>query len=322
MTKVFLGVDIGSSRSHAILADEHGRGLGSGVAGPGNHEMVGYDGLEATLGEVINKAMQEAGVGKDRIVAAGFGVSGYDWPSEYTPTMATIRSLGLEAHLELVNDSLLGLFAGTEAGWGIAVVAGSGENCWGRDAHGKLGRMTGMGPLMGEYGGASTLVGRALQAVAAEWTRRGPPTAITEVFLEAADASDIADLLEGIAMDRYHLDAELAPRIISVAAEGDAVAGEIIHWAGEALGKLVNGVIRQLDFQTLSFDVVEIGGLFRGGVLLTAPLHATVHDFAPGARFVSLTVPPVVGAVILAMQATDVDHPAARQALLTGHYPF
>ncbi|MCJ7824021.1 MAG: hypothetical protein MUP44_03915, partial [Anaerolineales bacterium] len=83
MTKIFLGVDIGSSHSHAILTDEYGRVLGSAVAGPGNHEIVGYDGLQDTLRNVTEKAIRNASVAKEHIVGAGFGVSGYDWPSEY-----------------------------------------------------------------------------------------------------------------------------------------------------------------------------------------------------------------------------------------------
>lgn len=320
--KNFLGVDIGSYQSHALLVDEHGSVLGIGVAGPGNHEVVGYEGLQETLHAVSEGALQDAGAVKEDIVGAGFGVSGYDWPSEQEPTMDAIQTLGLSAKLELVNDTLLGLIAGAKEGWGIAVVAGSGENCWGRDARGGIGRMTGNGPLMGEYGGASTLVARAIQAVAAEWTRRGPPTALTKVFLELTGASDIADLLEGIALERYHMDATAAPRVFGVAEDGDAVAHEVIQWAGTQLGQLVNGVIRQLDFPDLAFDVVEIGGLFKGGALLTNPFHATVNDLAPRARFVSLKVPPVVGAVLLAMEHTNLDQDTIRRVLIAETYPF
>jgi N-acetylglucosamine kinase-like BadF-type ATPase len=322
MTQIFMGVDIGSSTSHAILIDERGSLLGNGAAGPGNHEVVGYDGLRDTLQDVTQEVLRDAGVVKEQISGAGFGVSGYDWPSERVPTMNAVRTLELSAHLEVVNDTLLGLIAGAEEGWGIAVVAGSGENCWGRDTQGKIGRMTGNGPLMGEYGGASTLVMKAIQAVSAEWAHRGPPTALTKVFLELTGASDIADLLEGLALEHYRVDISAAPRIFHAAADGDLVAHEVIHWAGEQLGLLANGVIRQLNFQNTAFDVVEVGGLFKGGSLLTDPLHATVHELAPDARFVPLKVPPVVGAALLAMEHTDLDPRAARLALSAETYRF
>lgn len=322
MTQIFLGVDIGSSRSHALVTDERGAVLGWGAGGPGNHEVVGYDGLKATLKVITDKALRSASVLKEKITAGGFGVSGFDWPSERKPTLEAIQTLGLSCRLELVNDTLLGLIAGAEQGWGVAVVAGSGENCWGRDMKGKIGRMTGNGPLMGEYGGASALTLKAVQAVAAEWTQRGAPTALTDVFIKLTGAHDQADLLEGLASDRYRVDAQAAPQIFQVAEGSDRVAREIIHWAGEQLGQLALGVIRQLGFQDLSFDVVEVGGLFKGGTLLTDPFHAAVHDLAPGARFVSLEVPPVVGAALLAMEQADVDPRAARLALLAETYRF
>ena len=128
--------------------------------------------------------------------------------------------------------------------------------------------------------------------------------------------------MEGVASGRYRVEARIAPSIFNKAKEGDAVAKGVIRWAGEQLGELVNGVIRQLDFQDAAFDVVEIGGLFKGGLILTEALHASVNKLAPGARFISLKVPPVVGAVLLAMQTTGLDYHAARLALLSEPYPF
>ena len=44
--KYFLGVDIGGTKSHALIADESGQVVGFGRAGAGNWEGVGYDGLQ------------------------------------------------------------------------------------------------------------------------------------------------------------------------------------------------------------------------------------------------------------------------------------
>jgi N-acetylglucosamine kinase-like BadF-type ATPase len=316
MSPYFLGVDIGSSKSHAIIADELGRVHGFGEGGPGNHEVVGYAGLQDTLKMITDKALRSAGLAREHIFAAGFGVSGYDWPSERTPTMRAIQTLGLSAHLELVNDALLGLIAGAEQGWGIAVVAGSGENCWGRDSHGKIGRMTGSGSLMGEYGGASTIVEKTIHVVAEEWSQRGPPTSLTQVLLEATGALDIEDLIEGLTQDRYRVNAAIAPHVFQAAEEEDSVALEVVRWAGEQLGNLVNGVVRQLKFQAETFDIVEMGGVFNAGKLLTDPFHDTVLKVAPGARFVPLEAPPVIGAVLLAMEHTEVDQRTARESLI------
>jgi N-acetylglucosamine kinase-like BadF-type ATPase len=316
MSEYFLGVDIGSTKSQAIITDDLGKIHGFGKGGPGNHEVVGYAGFQDTLKSVTDQALHSSGITREHIIGAGFGVSGYDWPSEHTPTMAVIQTLGLSAHLELVNDTLLGLTAGAEQGWGIAVVAGSGENCWGRDAQGRIGRMTGHGSRMGEYGGASTIVEKTIQVVSKAWSQRGPPTSLTQVLLEATGVLNIDDLIEGLAQNLYQVGSDITPRVFGAAEEGDAVALEIARWAGEQLGSMVIGVARQLKFHDEVFDVVEMGGVFNAGKLLTDPFHDTVLKEAPGARFVPLKAPPVIGAALLAMEHTEVDQRSTREALL------
>ena len=83
-----------------------------------------------------------------------------------------------------------------------------------------------------------------MQAVALAWTQRGPTTRLTEAFIDLTGATDVMDLLEGLALERYRLSAAAAPIVFQVAAEGDEVAQEIIHWAGHELGSLAIGVIR------------------------------------------------------------------------------
>jgi N-acetylglucosamine kinase-like BadF-type ATPase len=315
--KIFLGVDIGSSTSHALLVDEDGNILASSEAGPGNHEVVGYDGLQNVLHQITSEVLHSAGVNKDKIHRAGFGVSGYDWPSELTPTMRAIHALGFSAPIELVNDTLLGLIAGSEKGWGIAILAGSGENCWGRDPQGKIGRMTGQGARMGEYGGGSTITAKAIQAISAEWSQRGPTTSLTQILIEETRAQDLDSLIEGICEDHFHVGSEFTPRIFQAARDGDCVAQEIVNWAAEGLTSLVIGVTHQLGFRHTTFDLIEMGGVFKAGNILTDPFHVAVLEQAPGAQFVSLKVAPAVGAVLLAAEGADIDQRRLREQLCT-----
>jgi N-acetylglucosamine kinase-like BadF-type ATPase len=316
MTRFFLGIDVGSSKSAALVAGEDGVILGSGRAGPGNHEVVGYPGLAAALHEVTQEALRSAGLTKAEVAGAGFGVSGFDWPAQRAPTMEAIGALELPCEIQLVNDTLLGLIAGTDDGWGIAVVAGSGENCWGMDSRGRVGRMTGGGSASGEYGGAASIVAKGFQAVSEAWSRRGPTTSLTRVMLKATGSPDVAALIEGIASGRLSPSGDFAPLVSRAAEEGDAVASAILRWAGERLGDLVCGVIRQLEFQRVAFDLVEVGGVFSIGRKLTDPLEEIVRREAPQAGFVRLKAPPVVGAVLLAME-TALPRSAQRTARAT-----
>jgi N-acetylglucosamine kinase-like BadF-type ATPase len=315
MSRFFVGVDIGATKSHALAANEEGRAVGFGTAGPGSYEVIGWEGLQQALRTITDQALGSAGIQWEQVAGAGFGVAGYDWPAEWEPTRQAIESLGFEAPYEFVNDAVIGLIAGASQGWGVAVTAGTSNNCYGRDRNGRQGRMTGCSQF-GEYGGAVELVAKAVQAVAMAWTKRGPATRLTQLFCELVGATGEIDLLEGIALRRYYLSPDAAPRVFQVAAEGDEVAQETIRWAGRELGSLAVGVIRQLGFEALEFEVVLSGSLFRGGPMIIEPLQETVRAVAPGARTVRLTAPPVVGAVLLGMEQAGVEPTRFRQRLI------
>jgi N-acetylglucosamine kinase-like BadF-type ATPase len=316
MSCCFLGVDIGATKSHALVADVDGRAVGFGTAGPGNYEVVGWDGLKHTLHAVTERALASAGITKKQVLAAGFGIAGYDWPGEWDSTFQAVESLELSGPWEFVNDAVIGLLAGAASGWGVVVVAGTSNNCRGRDRQGREGRVTGCGPQYGEYGGATELVARAVQSVARAWSRRGPATRLTDTFVRAAGASSEQDLLEGLALGRYQVSAAEAPLVFEVAAGGDKAAQDIIRWAGRELGSLAQGVIRQLDLGDLDFEVVMVGSLFDTGPMLVESMQTTVCQTAPGARFVGLTVPPVVGGVLLGMRQWGIRTEARREVLI------
>src|SRR5690349_12508116 len=76
MTRCFLGVDIGATKTHALVADEDGRALGFGQAGPGNYQVVGYPGMTEALNLATAQALAAAGVAAEQLAGAGLGVGG------------------------------------------------------------------------------------------------------------------------------------------------------------------------------------------------------------------------------------------------------
>jgi hypothetical protein len=81
----------------------------------------------------------------------------------------------------------------------------------------------------------------------------------------------------------------------------------LIKWSGEALASLAGGVVRQLGLEREDFEVVQIGSLFGASEQLGTTMLAGIHRVAPGARLTRLDVPPVVGGVLLGMEAAGVD---------------
>ncbi len=316
MKQYFLGVDVGGSKSHAVISDETGKVIGFGQGGRGNHESIGYDGFATVLDIVAKQALHQAGLERVQLTAIGMGIAGLDWPNDEPLHRKVLENLGFRAPMALVNDAVIGLIAGSRTGWGISVVAGTGSNCRGRDVNGHEGRVSGVGEWSGEYGGGGDLIHRAMHSVTKAWCQREPETVLSQKFVEHVGATDVTDLLEGLSRERYRLGSSAVMVVFEAANAGDAVAMDVVRWIGGELGSLAVGVVRQLGFENIQFDLVLTGSLYKGSPLIAESVAATVHQIAPGAELVRLTAPPVVGAVMLAMEQVKVDYKPLRDSLI------
>lgn len=299
--KYFLGIDVGGTKTHALIVDEACRVVGFGVAGPGNHETVGYEGLAQALKTSAHQAAESSGISLAAVSGAGFGIAGFDWLSEYEATLQAVQVLGLTCPIQVCNDAVLGLMAGTPRGWGVNLIAGTSNNCYGRDRNGREGRVSGAGMMFGEFGGAYEILVKAIQAVNYQWIRRGPETQLTRFLCQRSGMRSNAEFIESLATDRIQINPAWVLDVFTAAEEGDAVAADILHWAGSELGEQACAVIRQLDLEEESFDLVLSGSLFKDGERLIEPIREKVSALAAGVNITPLEVLPVVGAVILGM---------------------
>ncbi len=314
--RFFLGIDVGSSKTHALIVDETGACIGFGKAWGGNHQVVGYDGLEDVLKESFAQASEMAGVSANQIAGAGFGIAGYDFPLDHDAHLQAIAALGLTCPLEVVNDGVNGLFAGATRGIGVNITAGSSNNCRGRGRDGREGRIVGNGPTFGEYGGGIEIAYKALHMVNYAWIQRIPPTALTKILLNATGAKNEMDLMEGLSNDQYHLFPFIAIQVIQAARNGDAAAREVIQWAGEELGWLAVAVARQIGMENDDVEIVQSGSVFDAGDIITNPMRDIVLKHCPKAKIIHLNCPPVVGSVLLGMEQAGFDGYTVREKIV------
>lgn len=314
--RYFFGVDVGSSKTHALIADETGQCISFGKSGGGNHQATGYERLKEVLQQAFLTAHQMSRIKTAQIAGAGFGIAGYDFPSERENHVGVIATLGLSCPIEIVNDGVNGLICGTTHGVGVNVTAGSGVNCRGRGKNGKEGRVVGNGIEFGEFGGAIEIVYRAQQFVNYAWIKRIPPTNLTKIFLEATGAQDELDLMEGLSYNQYHLFPGLAIEIVKTAQEGDPAALEVIRWSGEELGWLAISVARQIEMENEELEIVQSGSVFNAGDILLKPMHNIIRQHIPKAKMIRLDGPPVVGPLMLGMQMAGLDPYPLRNKLI------
>ena len=120
----------------------------------------------------------------------------------------------------------------------------------------------------------------------------------------------------GLSSERYHLFPFIAVQVIQSARDGDAAAQDVIRWAGEELGWLAVSVARQIAMENDEVQVIQSGSIFEAGKIITEPMKDIVLQHCPKAKMIRLDGAPVVGAVILGMEAAGFDGYAVRNEMV------
>lgn len=261
---LLLGVDAGGSTTLAALADETGQVLALASAGPGNFQGPGVEAARAEVKKSMDLALAQAGVDSGAITSAYFGMAGADWPRDFelvrellTPIVPPGARWGFE------NDALLGLWAGTKTGVGVAVICGTGTNVVGLNAQGTKVQVGGMGTLFGDYAGGSYIGAQALARSQRGAEGRGEPTMLHGVLCEYYQVDDLLDLVDWIYAGKSLNLARLAPLVVEAAAQGDAVAWEILFEVGEELAVSALAAVERLFQPGERVEVVAMGSVFQ-----------------------------------------------------------
>jgi len=307
-----LGVDAGASKTFALVADEDGRSLGFGQAGPGNHQVAG---LEAALAEIRHSAEEAlAQAGAATPVSLGlFGLAGADLPIDFALLTPAVEGLGLAHEVRVKNDTMVALRAGLTRHWGMTVICGTGINAGGIGPDGQEVRLPALGPLSGDWGGGGDLAQEMVRLICRAWDGRGRPTALTEMALDALGLPSVEELiaqlyrgqLETYAgdFDRRRL-LDLVPLVFEAAYAGDRVAQDLVVRLGTEVGTTASALIRRLGVENTDVEVVLAGSVFKGkGPLLLDTVRQVIHRTAPQATIVRPPFEPVVGAVLLALDS-------------------
>src|SRR4029077_494474 len=93
------------------------------------------------LERLRREAAAAAGLEPEAVAeVASLCMAGVDFPTEERALRDAIEARGWAAHVSIANDTFAVLRAGTERGWGVAVVCGAGINCVGVSPDGRHAR--------------------------------------------------------------------------------------------------------------------------------------------------------------------------------------
>ena len=298
--RLVLAVDGGNSKTDLALLREDGEVLALVRGGVSSPHHIGLDGTIAVLEELHADARARAGLDGDARAAVGhLLLAGLDLPVEEERLHAAVDGRWAD-RLSVGNDTFAVLRAGTERGWGVAVVCGAGINCVGVGPDGRHVRFPALGAISGDWGGGYDVGLAALSAAVRSEDGRGPRTALERAVPEHFGLATPGELVEAIHLGRVaqRRIIELPPLVFDAAAADPVAAAIVDRLAAEVLA-LVHASIERLELGGGAVEVLLGGGMFRAGDgRLMGAIEAGV---GPEVQVHVAASEPIVGAALLGL---------------------
>ncbi|MFJ5697277.1 N-acetylglucosamine kinase [Arthrobacter sp. NPDC093139] len=318
-----LGLDIGGSKTHAILtAHAVGQTTDHGAqqafectVGSANIASVGEEAAAAALDDLAAQlGNRDGGHGIQAVCA---GAAGADTPESRKRLAGLLSRTFPGSLIQVVHDTRIILAAGgLEAG--TVLISGTGSAAWALSEDGREARAGGWGYLLGDEGSGYALARSAVRNALAEYDRGQPAGPLSADLLVRAGVSGppaLLDLFYRNPERRYW--ASLAGTVFASAARGDAVSLAIAEDAAQQLASLATAVNERLGLLPGGTDPGAAAPpvLLAGGMLVNQPaLAERVSGLLAGRGLADVRVldrAPAWGAVRLATDAANSAQPAS-----------
>ncbi|MFN8491354.1 MAG: BadF/BadG/BcrA/BcrD ATPase family protein [Caldilineaceae bacterium] len=307
MTNFIIGIDGGQSSTQCALATTKGELLGFG-AGGGLIHFAAQDSHTVyinALREAICAAWATAGLTPHPLSAIALGLTGVEANTPEANTALELLPQVVQFGAVDVQGDAVSALNGAHLGKpGIIIISGTGSTSLGSDLQGNLARVGGWGWLTGDEGSASVIGRSAVIAAFHSLDGWGPQTRLEEALMHHFGESRTYDVKRHVYASDFGARgfASLAPLVAKAAEEGDAVATQLIHQAGQDLAHTVMTLVRKLDFGDQPIPVAPVGGVFTHLAGVRAKFGEVLQEQAPAVQVVDPALPPVLGAVIMALK--------------------
>ena len=303
--RLLLGVDGGGSKTAAAVASLDSSGqmiiLGRGLAGPSNLRLAGREQSIASLNQAVDEALGEANAAGQAVDYAVLALAGSTSPDVRREVTNWAKMRKLSSRMGVIHDVDPVLVGGTENGWGIALVVGTGSVAIGVDTAGNSVTKGGWGHWFGDKGSGFDIACKALAAVAEAADDIGPETILSDLVMDKLGTANPRSILKEVSADgdtRRQV-AALAPLILNAAGQHDKVALDIVNGAVEETVKLVAAVAKTLAFTT-PYPLALGGGVACRSKLFRDELVARLNRLQPPPGKVTVVDEPVLGCLEIA----------------------
>jgi len=304
-----VAVDGGGSKTDIAVLSTGGRALARIRRGAFAEHVIGRRKTVKRLDAEINVML--ADIGSPPVVSASVCFSDIDFPFEVATCTEQLNECEWgKQHLFVDNDTFALLRAGTDEPTAVAVVCGTGMNCVGRTADGRVARFAAIGDVSGDWGGGYGLGTEAIWHAARAADKRGPATMLESLVLHQFGKESMTDVIIGFHTGKISWGRvpSLAPLVFEAAVAGDEIAVGLIDHQADEIVAFTTAALTRLDIMGQKCPVVLGGGVIaaRHQCLLGA-VDAKLAEKAPGTYSVIVSDPPIVGAALLAFDALGAD---------------
>ena len=305
-----LAIDGGNSKTDLALVRADGELLAL-VRGPlSSPHHIGLAGALQVIDDLLLEALSDAGIENGAGPVADVGqllLAGVDFPSEVDEMQQAAAARGFARKLTVGNDTLAVLRAGTEDGWGVAVVCGAGINCVGVAPDRRQARFPALGWTTGDWGGGYDVGLAATMAAARSEDGRGEKTTLERAVPAHFGLETPMQLAEAVHAGQIEQRRviELAP-VVFAEAERDPEAAAIVDRLAEEVVTMIRVILERLELTEEPVPVALGGGLMQSGdERLIGAVKAGLARVAPAVSVHVTSSPPIVGAALLGLDELD-----------------
>ena len=204
----------------------------------------------------------------------------------------------------MVNDIVIALESGTDNPNAVALISGTGSNCYGRNAQGQEAKTGGMDYILTDQGSGFYIGSAMLREVVKSFDDRGPKTTLEKMICEYFHLASVADLKTVVynpTLSKAEI-ADLALMCFQALEQKDVVAQTIIDLAIEELTLMAVTVINKLNMGGEPLDLVLAGGVTKNQYFKAKLSEKILTQYSQ----IKIVVPekePVFGALKMAQKA-------------------
>ncbi len=251
------GIDGGGTRTRLELRREDNSYLGRWEFGPFNLNSIGETAFRSLLKEVF-AACGDMG----QCAKICFGAAGISNPKVAEILEEELKNAGFQGLWKLCGDQEIALRGAMDTP-GVALIAGTGSICFGKNATGETARSGGYGHLIDDGGSGYALGRDVLSAAVRAVDGRSQCTALLEQVyaqLNANSPQDIVSFVYSPSTDKSMI-AKFSHIALDLAGQ-EAEAAQILDRGAEELYQLVLAVQNRLGLS--GCPIALLGGLIGG----------------------------------------------------------